>query len=58
MKKSGLFFLSSKQEADLNGGKMQPLQQLQQLWTSLMLIPASPEAAASLLDITRCSRAC
>ena len=30
---------------------MQPLQQLQQLWTSLMLIPASPEAVASLTDL-------
>ena len=30
---------------------MQPLQQLQQLWTSLMLIPASPEAVAALPDV-------
>ena len=30
---------------------MQPLQQLQQLWTSLMLIPASPEAVAALPEI-------
>ena len=30
---------------------MQPLQQLQQLWTSLMLIPASPEAVARCSDL-------